>query len=351
MESYTTDLNIIKHQIISALKQSSYVVIDVGDVIKTKCFDMLAKKDSTIIFIKLILNIDNFQDSQAFELKLLAEKFNAIPLIIGVKTRRHGIIEDGIVYFRHNILAISPFTFIQFITAHEKPLAYFHYGGLYVRLNGEKLKQMRLKNTMSLGDLAKKVGVSKRAIFEYERNRMNATINTAIALEEIFGEDLVLGIDIFEENLMSRDIDEDPSKFGCKPKNKFEKRIQDELIRMGMREQFWSKRSPLDVISGISEINNIKFVIGISRQLSEPELRKFSIIKQVSILTKSFPIYLSEETLDEQVTNMSVISLDTLEKLDDFNDLFSLLSITSKMLFKKYLSQKKSRKNFKKEHS
>jgi putative transcriptional regulator len=156
------------------------------------CFDLVAKKDVFLLLVKLLINIDSLREEQAYELKKLALMLSASPLIIGKKIRKSNDIEDGVVYSRYDIPAISKDTLRNLLINHVPPLIYTHRGGYKVKVNGELLKEKRLEMGMSLNELARRVGVTKRAIYEYERGTSDISVDTAIRIEECLVDPLTL---------------------------------------------------------------------------------------------------------------------------------------------------------------
>ncbi len=69
-------------------------------------FDLVARKNLLILLLKTFLNIDSINEANAHEMKQLANIFLASPIIIGEKSR-NGILEEGVMYERYDIPAIS----------------------------------------------------------------------------------------------------------------------------------------------------------------------------------------------------------------------------------------------------
>jgi putative transcriptional regulator len=75
------------------------------------------------------------------------------------------------------------------------PLVYASPGGLYVNIDGEVLRDLREKRSMSLGDLGQVLGVSRRTISKYESG-MGTTLDVAIRIEEFFNTGVVKSINL-----------------------------------------------------------------------------------------------------------------------------------------------------------
>ena len=72
------------------------------------CFDIIARKND-ILLLKVLNNIDSFQEEQARNLKILSNNLDASSFLVGAKTRRENL-ENNIIYERFNIPAVTATT-------------------------------------------------------------------------------------------------------------------------------------------------------------------------------------------------------------------------------------------------
>ncbi len=170
---------------------------EIGEpIVKSISFDMIARKDDLILILKALVNIDALRAEVARELKILGKELKAAPLVIG-KRSAMGNIMDDVVYSRHGIPILSFTTFKNFIMNGEYPMIYSSPGGFYVNINGWLLRRIREARGISLGELAKIAGVSRKAIQLYEEG-MSATIDSALRLEEYLKIPLIEPINILD---------------------------------------------------------------------------------------------------------------------------------------------------------
>jgi len=160
-------------------------------------FDIIARRDNALLVIKALSNIDSLDKEIAEKLGLLARLLDGSPLVIGHRSTA-GVLEAGIQYKRYNIPIITVETLYDFFVEATPPLIEAGKGGYYVTLNGRHLEQVRLKKKISLSILASAAGVSKRTIQQYEKG-MRTTIDIAIKLEELTGEELIREQDILQQ--------------------------------------------------------------------------------------------------------------------------------------------------------
>ena len=141
-------------------------------------FDIVARRDKTLLLIKILSNVDAFSKDNSEEVKTLAEALGGSPLLVGERSGA-GEIEQGIVYSRFNVPIISLSTLKDLLLEAVPPFIFAAPGGLYVKLDSDLLKRLREEKSISLGNLAEVAGVSRRTIQMYETG-MGAMIDVAI---------------------------------------------------------------------------------------------------------------------------------------------------------------------------
>ncbi|MDH7506154.1 MAG: helix-turn-helix domain-containing protein, partial [Candidatus Acetothermia bacterium] len=147
--------------------------------------------------LKILSNIDGLNEKTAVEIRRLARYLSGNPLLVGEKTRDHGL-EGGVVYFRYGVPTVSFSTLADWIVEDIPPLVYAAHGGLYVKIDGRLLRKLRLDSGISLGALASELSVSRRTVSKYEIESMDTTIDVALRLEELFGQELIKPVEILE---------------------------------------------------------------------------------------------------------------------------------------------------------
>ncbi|HDI74348.1 MAG TPA: helix-turn-helix domain-containing protein, partial [Thermoprotei archaeon] len=182
------------------LKDRDFTVEILKTSSKKYCSDILALKsarDSRImVSLKCVIDINECTKKNVGELKKFCISTDSTPLIVGLTSRREELL-SGVVYKRFGVYAVHVSTFIDALKG-IKPVAFTERGGLYVSINGKNLKEARLRKGYSLGELAIRLGVSRKAIYDYEREKMNATLDVASKLGSILEENIVKPINIFE---------------------------------------------------------------------------------------------------------------------------------------------------------
>lgn len=158
------------------------------------CFDLVARKDTSILLIKVLEDANSISFEYAEAMIQLSSYIDAAPIIIAKKAG--SILEDGIVYSRFGVYTLSYETFRSTLD-NKFPFILSNKAGLTAAVIGEKLRQKREEAGYSLGEVSRKVGVSKRMITKYESGVADVSVNKAHSLQRIFGRNIFRKIDIF----------------------------------------------------------------------------------------------------------------------------------------------------------
>ena len=95
---------------------------------------------------------------------------------------------------RYGIYAISIATLYDYFVETDPAACLRFAGGLYVNINGDALRGLRERRSMSLGDLGQVLGVSRRTISKYE-SRDGYDPRGCDRIEEFFDTGVVESID------------------------------------------------------------------------------------------------------------------------------------------------------------
>jgi len=182
--------------IIAMLEDAGFLV-SARCAIRPKSFDIAARRGEDILLVKILGNIDAYKRTTGMEMRRLGEYLAATPIVIGLQTRDEPL-KPGVVYFRHGVPVLNPDTAMELFIHGTPPLIYAAPGGLYVNIDGDLLEEVRRERGWSLGQLAKELGVSRRTISKYE-DGMNASIEVAIQLEEVFQQPFTHPVSVLDE--------------------------------------------------------------------------------------------------------------------------------------------------------
>lgn len=199
------------------------------------CFDIGTKKE-VLMFIKILENVDSFQEENAKNLKILSKNLDANVFLIGKHTRTEKL-KEGIVYERFEIPTVCFKTFQRLIEENIFPNFYRDRGGLYVEIDRSLLRETRKKNKLTQRELAEAVGISKKSIYEHEARNLRMLLSIAQKIENALCKKIMKPVEDFK-------------LFDAKgkPENRIEKEIGNDFKRLGFEVDF-VRQTPMDIFA------------------------------------------------------------------------------------------------------
>ena len=179
------------------IEQISVFLLKKGFVIKIltrTCFDILARKEDKILLIKLLEDANSISEEYARQMHNISAYINASPIIISEKAGAK--LQDNIVYLRFEIYTLNLSTFRNSLEQ-RFPFIKSDHAGLTAHVIGDRLKKIREAEGISLGETARKIGVSKKMIQRYEAGEADITFRKALRIYDLFGHKVFDKIDIF----------------------------------------------------------------------------------------------------------------------------------------------------------
>ncbi|WP_254542859.1 transcriptional regulator [Halomarina pelagica] len=284
--------------------------------VRPKSFDLAARRGDDVILVKILGNIDSFDGATGAEMRRLGTYLDATPMVIGLRTRDEDL-KPGVVYFRHGVPVLSPDTAMDFFVEDVPPLIYAAPGGLYVSIDGDVLADARKQRDWSLGRLATELGVSRRTVSKYE-DGMNASVEVAVRLEELFDAPLTHPVDVFETE-EHRDGDSTPEDPEAGPDDK---PLVAVLTRVGF-DVHPTLRSPFKAVSEDDERREA-LLTGHS-EFDRTAEKRARIMSSVGEVTRTQSFYVVDRAKRERVDRTVLIEREEVERIDDAEDLRDLL--------------------------
>lgn len=175
-------------QVVVALLDSKFTVKTM-----TRCFDVVARKDGGLMLIKVVEDANSLTGERIQEMKHIATALDASPLIICEKGS--ATLKDNVVYTRHGMYAFNLPTFLSHLNS--KPLYVMSKkSGITTKISGDKLRELRQREGLSLGLLSKKIGVSKRMVVKYENEDAEISLQHAVKMHNTIGRHIFKKIEI-----------------------------------------------------------------------------------------------------------------------------------------------------------
>ena len=298
------------------------------------CFDILARKDNIKYLIKVLKNIDSLSYEQSVELLKLSKILGAVPLLIGIRTRNLPM-EDGVVYERYNIKAITLKTFESYLEG-SPPIVYAGRGGFFVNIDGETLRTVRESLNISVGELAEYSNVSRKMIYKYEQNLANPTIEVALRIEEYLDTPLIKGISLEIDEKEINNIDIENKRDSYKSENGKEEDF--ELYVIGIFNQLGFnttevKRAPFDAVVEKEDVECDEYshlctlvLTNIEERETEETRQKMLIVSQLSYVLNSGSLLVLEKENNHSIGYVKTINVRELERMEDASDLLEYIA-------------------------
>jgi putative transcriptional regulator len=300
------DKELLAQRVVEVLSQAGFTT-SARCYLRPRSFDLAARRGDLLLLLKILSNIDGLNEKTAMEVRRLAKHLLGRPLLIGEKTR-DTFLERGAVYFRYGIPTISLPTLADCLLEEMLPLVYAAHGGLYIKIQGLKMRQLRLERGISLGALASQLGVSRRTIAKYETERMDTSVDVALKLEEIFEQELIQPVDPFA-----------PSSFEDSPEE-----VKDNVLKFLLEigfEVFPTGQAPFNAISIDEEL---VVLTGVSK-FSQSMLKKARLMSSLSSVARTQSAVIVEgESRLECIDETAIIEkneLETISKPSQFQSL------------------------------
>ncbi len=302
--------------ITAMLEDAGFTVSD-RCAIRPKSFDIAARRGEDVLLLKVLSNIDAFDGYTGTEMRRLGEYLDATPLVIGLRTRDEEL-NPGVVYFRHGVPVLSPDTVMDLFIEEVPPLIYAAPGGLYVNIDGDLLSDIRSEQDMSLGKLASELGVSRRTVSKYE-DGMNASVEVAAELEDIFNRPLASPVDVLDGAEDVHDAATDPEELEADPDDA---QIVTVLTRVGF-EVHPTTRAPFKAVSE-DESRERKMLTGHS-EFNRTAEKRARIMSSVGQVTRTRSVYVVDRAGQDAVEGTALIEREEFERIDDPEDLEDLI--------------------------
>jgi putative transcriptional regulator len=221
-------------------------------------------------------------------------------------------LEDGVLYLRYGVPAMNLVSLREFLVEGVPPFVYMARGGLYVNIDGDVLEEHRRAEELSLGQVANELGVSRRSVSKYESG-MDATLDVAMELEDLFEEPLIAPVDPFdriddpEEGPEEREPDDREEPFS-------------DLVTAGF-EVMLTQRAPFRAVSEEHEAEEPDTVLtGTSRSGGDLEKRA-RLMSSIAEVVGTRSVYLVDDQPRRQTIEETVLlGLDELRDVDGADD-------------------------------
>ncbi|HEC81360.1 MAG TPA: helix-turn-helix domain-containing protein, partial [Thermoplasmatales archaeon] len=221
-------------------------------------------------------------------------------------------------YYRYGVQTITLNTLKNHLIEEIPVHVYAAPGGFYVRLNGEKIREIREQKKLSRGDLARMIHVSRRAIRMYEEG-MDARVEIAAQMEEILHPsvlnplDLLKPVDKTEEKAT---VKETPWLYG------FQKEVLSLIEKIGYHV-IPLRRCPFEAVS-----KEKRYLFLTSVHPYNPSLReRAKVVGSIARITRKHAVIFTDKRAEgvRNIEGTPTIMRQELKKIKDPYDIFDLI--------------------------
>jgi putative transcriptional regulator len=256
-------------------------------------FDLVARRDNSLLIIKVLTNINAISEEVANELKLLSNLLQGQPLLIGERGGT-SFLEKDVVYDRFGIQTISAETLESYFLDGTPLKVYASPGGFYVNINTEKLIKLRKKQNISIGSFARSVKVSRRTVRMYEEG-MNARVEFAERIEDLLKDNITVDIDLLSKDRGKKSNTQNKEVTTKKPEDPFrdfQKEIFSILKKVGY-EITPMDRCPFDAVSK----NKDKVLLTCVHRYDKKFIKRAQIVGSISKITEKHAVLFTESKI------------------------------------------------------
>jgi putative transcriptional regulator len=280
-------------------------------------FDLIARRDNSLLIIKVLINIDALSEEVAKEIHVLSSLLGGSPILVGERSGT-GPLSDDVVYDRFGLHAITPNSFKNHLLEGIPLNVYAGRGGFYVNLDTEKISKLRQEQNVSIGSFARSVNVSRRTVRMYEEG-MNARVEVASRIEELFQSDVTIPIDILKPLSFKKDK---ISLQGESEKLKdFQKDIFSILKHVGYKITP-VERAPFEALSQ----DRKRILLTCVQRYTKTLKKRAKIVSSISKITEKHAFLITDkETSKKNIEGTPIIIKKELKKIREPEEIIELI--------------------------
>jgi putative transcriptional regulator len=287
-------------------------------------FDIIARRDNSLLIIKVLTNIDAMTQDVAEELRTLSTLLKGSPLLIGHRSGL-GQLEEDVVYDRFGIQAIAYETFKNHLLEGMPLEVYAAPGGLYVNLDREKIKNIRQEQNISLGSFARSLKVSRRTVQMYEEG-MNASVEVALRIENLLGTDITVPINILQRKIQVKKLKKSSTELPVF--QDFQREVFSILEQVGYKV-IPMERCPFEAVSQDKK----KILLTCVDRYDKKLLKKAKVVSSISNITEKHAVIIPDK--DVHKTNIEGTPLIVKKELKRARDPEEIIDLIIERLYSK----------------
>jgi len=290
------------NKIVNSLLSNKYQVL-----VSQGAFDIAAKREE-LMLVKSMLNADSLNEEQALSLRSISYFLSAHPVIVSVKTNRI-FLDDEIVYSRFKLPLVTPTLFENLLGQDEVITMNSSKGKHTLDIDADALRERRKQFGFTLEELAKLIGISKKALYEIEKKRVNPSEDTVRKLETRLKVELAKPFELPSVNQPTY----------LKPKNEFQHKVSDEIKRIGIdNSSVYS--APFEIVG------KEKFSIITTLSKNSTKIKKEAgMVKKISRMFLTKAMFVAKSSKEKNIQGVPVLLESQLPKIESTKELSEII--------------------------
>ena len=177
---------------------------------------------------------------------------------------------------------------LENIITNEVPMLYRNKGGLFAEVNPEKLRQRRAAAGLSQAQLARKLGISKKSVYEHESRKMKAEYAIVKKIEHLIGDVTdPINMDMTDNEVRNS------------PKDGFQKMVSRDMKNIGLDTNFVTQ-SPFNIIAHSENF----LIMSDAEERAQRAERNAPFLDQFSKMAKKPVLAVTKDELDMDIPNI-----------------------------------------------
>ncbi|HIH90735.1 helix-turn-helix domain-containing protein [Ignicoccus hospitalis] len=161
-----------------------------------KVSDVVVRSNDDVFVVLGVENSAKVSKRKVGTLTMLAKGIGAKPLLVAKKSGDEELLED-VVYEKYGVAVVNLETFENILKGNKiyirKKKSIFT-----VSIDSKRLKELCEEMGISMGELANYLGVSRKSVYDYIRGNKDVSVDTAIRLAELVGDEVLKPVNLEE---------------------------------------------------------------------------------------------------------------------------------------------------------
>ncbi len=247
-ERYKGIIEDIVDSVEKTLKKEGYVHarIETPKDTDSRSIDILAwspQDEKKKIHLKITLDTEAVNRQEIIDLLGVSRTTGSKPIVVSEYEKRIDL-QDEVIYEKSNVPAVNVTTLKKLLDESRDLYIISRRGDFFIRVDGRLMRKLREEKGLSLGEIAEQLGVTRKAVYEYERNAFDVSINYADKLLDIYGEEITRPYKLFSESSCIK------TKLDVPPDNKLEQRLI-EILKNASIDHYHARKAFVDILATI----------------------------------------------------------------------------------------------------